>query len=108
MVDQGFINRFQKPFYLVNTARGQVVNTAHLVEALKSGKIPGAALDVLEYEKLSFEGIDKSSLPADFRFLADADNIVLSPHIAGWTHESEEKMATTLAKKIKKIIAAQA
>ena len=108
MVNLEFINRFKKPFYLVNTARGQVVNTAHLVEALKSGQIQGAALDVLEYEKFSFEGIDKSSLPADFRYLADADNIVLSPHIAGWTHESEEKMATALANKIKKLMAAQA
>lgn len=107
MVNQEFINKFKKPFYLVNTARGQVVHTAQLVDALKNGKILGAALDVLEYEKFSFEGIDKTNLPADFQHLANADNVVLSPHIAGWTHESEIKMARTLAGKIKMLIRSQ-
>ena len=101
MVNQEFIGKFKKSFYLINTARGQVVHTGNLVDALKGGKILGAALDVLEYEKFSFEGIDKTNLPADFQFLIDAENVVLSPHIAGWTYESEEKMARTLAEKIK-------
>jgi len=107
LVGQEFIKSFNKPFYLVNTSRGQVVDTSQLVKGLKTGKIKGAALDVLEYEKFSFEGIEKSSLPADFMYLADADNIVLSPHIAGWTHESEEKMARALADKIKRLMAIQ-
>lgn len=101
MVDDGFINRFKKNIYIVNTSRGQVLKTSDLVKNMKSGKVPGAALDVLEYEKLSFEGIDKDKLPDDFRYLIESDNVVLSPHIAGWTHESHFKMAKVIAEKIR-------
>jgi D-3-phosphoglycerate dehydrogenase len=101
MVDDAFINRFKKNIYIVNTSRGQVLKTSDLVKNMKSGKVPGAALDVLEYEKLSFEGIDKDKLPDDFRYLIESDNVVLSPHIAGWTHESHFKMAKVIAEKIR-------
>jgi D-3-phosphoglycerate dehydrogenase / 2-oxoglutarate reductase len=104
MVDDHFINRFKKSIYLINTARGKVLKTADLVINLKSGKVKGAALDVLEYEKLSFEEIEKSSLPEDFKYLLAGDNVVLSPHIAGWTHESNYKMAKIISLKIKELI----
>jgi len=101
MVNDEFINRFKKDIYIVNTSRGQVLKTSDLVKNMKSGKVPGAALDVLEYEKLSFEGIDKDRLPDDFRYLIESENVVLSPHIAGWTHESNYKMTKVIAEKIR-------
>jgi len=100
LVDEKYIKQFKKDIFLINTARGQVVKTADLVKNLKSGKVLGAALDVLEYEKLSFEGIDASKLPEDFQYLINSDKVVLSPHIAGWTHESHFKLAKVLADKI--------
>jgi D-3-phosphoglycerate dehydrogenase / 2-oxoglutarate reductase len=100
MVDDKYISRFKKNIFLINTARGKVVKTADLVKNLKSGKVIGAALDVLEYEKLSFEGIDASRLPEDFQYLINSDEVVLSPHIAGWTHESHYKLAKVIADKI--------
>lgn len=103
MVDEKFIDSFQKPIYLINTARGKVVNTEALVKHLKSGKIKGAALDVLEYENYSFENIENQNIPNTFKYLIDADNVVLSPHIAGWSHESAQKMAEVIVEKIKAI-----
>lgn len=99
-INQEFIHQFAKPFYLINTARGKNVNTNHLVEALKNGKIKGACLDVLEYEKVSFENLNKEELPEAFQFLANNENVILSPHIAGWTHESYIKLSSVLADKI--------
>jgi D-3-phosphoglycerate dehydrogenase len=102
MINTEFINAFQKPFWLLNTARGQCVVTEDLVTALKSGKILGAGLDVLEYEKASFEDMfSQESLPEAFQFLVDAENVILSPHVAGWTIESKEKLAQTIVDKIK-------
>lgn len=101
LADDQYINSFKKPFYLINTARGKVLKTADLVHNLKTGKVHGAALDVLEYEKLSFEEIDNESLPDDFKYLIQSDKVVLSPHIAGWTHESNYKMAKVIAEKIR-------
>lgn len=104
MVNKTFINRFKKPFYLINTARGSAVETADLVEALKSGKILGACLDVLEYEKSSFENFfDNNNLPEAFQYLINSDKVLLSPHVAGWTVESHIKLATTIADKIEAI-----
>ena len=71
-----------------------------MVKNIKSGKILGAALDVLEYEKLSFENIDKEKLPESFKYLATSDKVVFSPHIAGWTIESKYKLAKVIAEKI--------
>jgi D-3-phosphoglycerate dehydrogenase len=107
MVNTNFINAFKKPFWLINTSRGKNVVTADLVTALQSKKILGAALDVLEYEKLSFEDLFLSSRaqsreqPEALNYLLKADNVLLSPHIAGWTFESHEKLAQTIVDKIK-------
>ena len=100
MVDENFINAFAKPFWLINTARGRTVVTADLAKALSTKKILGAGLDVLEYEKLSFEQLFTDEIPAPFQYLIDAENVILSPHIAGWTFESHEKLAQTIVDKI--------
>ena len=94
------IEKYKKEIYLINTSRGKVVNTSDLVKHIKTGKIAGAALDVLEYESTSFENIDATKLPDAFQFLISSDKVILSPHIAGWTLESNYKIATTLAHKI--------
>ena len=101
-VNTDFINKFKKNFWLINTARGTSVNTNALVEALKSGKILGAGLDVLEYEKSSFENLfSDDKMPGAFQYLIKSDKTILSPHIAGWTMESNEKLAQTIVDKIK-------
>jgi D-3-phosphoglycerate dehydrogenase / 2-oxoglutarate reductase len=102
-VDDDFINKFRKDIFLINTARGKCVKTDDLVKNMKSGKIAGACLDVIEYEDLSFE---KFSGQSDFinqtswQYLINSDNVMLSPHIAGWTVESLEKIARVLHEKI--------
>ena len=100
MINAEFIANFQHSFYFVNTARGKSVVTKDLVEAMKSGKILGAALDVLEFEKSSFEKLIVSELPDEFQYLVQADNVVLAPHIAGWTHQSKIKLAEFIKDKI--------
>ena len=106
MVNAAFINAFAKPFYLINTARGKSVITADLVSAMKSGNVLGAGLDVLEYEKLSFENLftidGSSNLPAPLEYLITQDNVLLTPHIAGWTVESKIKLSQTIVDKILK------
>ena len=97
LVNTEFINRFEKNIYIINTSRGSILKTSDLVLSLNEGKVLGACLDVLEYEGLSFENV---KLPDEFKNLISMRNIVLSPHIAGWTHESSYKMANTLANKI--------
>lgn len=114
MINANFINQFAKPFWLLNTARGKSVVTKDLVEALQSSKILGAGLDVLEYEKSSFENLFKNAvgssapdsyrdenLPEAFQYLIKAENVLLTPHVAGWTVESKEKLAQTIVDKIK-------
>lgn len=101
LVNEGLISSFKKPFWFVNTARGKSVDTAALVEALKSKKIYGAALDVLEYEKSSFESMfTENELPEPMQYLIQAKNVLLAPHIAGWTIESKEKLAQVIVGKI--------
>ncbi len=102
MVNTDFINAFEKPFWLINTARGKSVVTKDLVKALKSEKILGAGLDVLEYEKSSFENLfTNKNLPEAFQYLVQSDKVILSPHVAGWTVESKKKLAQTIVNKIK-------
>ena len=108
MVNSEFINKFSKPFWIINTARGKSVTTLDLVEALKKEKILGAGLDVLEYEKKSFENLFQKKetsndidMPEAFEYLINAKNVILSPHVAGWTIESKEKLAQTIVDKIK-------
>ena len=100
MIDAPFIQKFEQPFWLINTARGSCVVTEALVEALESKKILGAGLDVLEYEKLSFETLFEAEKPKAFDYLLQAQNVLLTPHIAGWTFESHEKLAQVIADKI--------
>ena len=102
MVDADFINGFAKSFWIINTSRGKNIVTHDLVSAMESGKILGAGLDVLEYEKLSFETLfqDKNT-PEAFQYLLQAKNVILSPHIAGWTFESHERLAQVIVDKIK-------
>jgi D-3-phosphoglycerate dehydrogenase len=102
MVNTAFIGEFQHPFWLINTARGKCVVTEDLVKALHSQKILGAGLDVLEYEKSSFEHMfNENNLPDAFQYLIAAENVLLSPHVAGWTVESKIKLAQTIVHKIK-------
>lgn len=102
LMNASFINGFKKPFWLINTGRGKTVQTADLVEALKSGRILGAGLDVLEYEKASFEQLNPNDIPVPLQYLRKADNVLLSPHVAGWTFESHQKLAQTIVDKVKK------
>lgn len=101
MINTAFINQFKKSFWFINTARGKSVVTKDLVAALQSGKILGAGLDVLEYEKSSFEDMFSSQMPEAFQYLIKAENVLLTPHVAGWTIESKEKLAQTIVDKIK-------
>lgn len=102
MIDKNFMQGFKNNFWLLNTARGKSVVTEDLVNALKSGKILGAGLDVLEYEKSSFENLFSDSNMSDaFKYLIKAENVLLSPHVAGWTVESKQKLAQTIVNKIK-------
>jgi D-3-phosphoglycerate dehydrogenase len=106
MVNKEFIEAFEKPFWLLNTARGTCVVTSDLVNALKTREILGAGLDVLEYEKSSFENLFKSDdvdsvLPDAFKYLIKSKNVILSPHVAGWTVESHIKLAQTIVDKVK-------
>lgn len=103
LVDAAFIDAFKKPFWLINTARGKSVVTKDLADALKSKKILGAALDVLEYEKSSFEQLFTTDIPEAFQYLLDSDNVLLSPHVAGWTFQSHERLAQVIADKIKAV-----
>lgn len=100
MVNTQFILGFAKPFWLLNTARGRSVITKDLVSAMKSKKILGAGLDVLEYEKLSFESLFNAEMPQEFKELLAMDNVLLSPHVAGWTVESKQKLAQVIVDKI--------
>jgi D-3-phosphoglycerate dehydrogenase len=104
MVDAKFLSSFKKEIYFINTARGPITVTADLVEVMKSEKVLGACLDVLEYEKTSFENMfTENELPEAFQYLIKSDKVILSPHIAGWTHESNIKMAQTIVDKVAKL-----
>ena len=100
MVNSDFINQFSKAFWLLNTARGKSVVTPDIILALKKGQLLGAGLDVLEFEKSSFESLFSNKIPASLSELLSMDNVILSPHIAGWTIESNEKLAQVIVDKI--------
>lgn len=106
VVDETFIKAFKKEIYIINTARGKCLKTEALTNAIQSGKVKGACLDVLEYEAVSFENIDIASLPEPMQYLIKSDKVVLSPHIAGWTHESNYKISKYLAEKMIKVLKA--
>ena len=100
MVSLPFIKGFAHPFHLVNTSRGAVVRTPDLAQAIEQGQILGAALDVIEYEDMTRDGLNLDRLPADFNYLLHSPRTVLTPHVAGWTAESKEKLARVLAEKM--------
>ena len=101
MIDENFIAEMKKPFYFINTARGKNVKTKALVEGLKSGKVIGACLDVLEYEKSSFENLEIEN--EDLHYLLTSEKAIVTPHIAGWTHQSKIKLAQFIVDKILKL-----
>ena len=100
LVDEDFISKMKKNFYFTNTARGKNLKTSALVEAIKQGKVLGAALDVLEYEKSSFENLETDN--EDLAYLLKSDKVIVTPHIAGWTHQSKEKLAQFIVDKVVK------
>jgi D-3-phosphoglycerate dehydrogenase len=100
MINDQFFLKLQKPIWFLNLSRGKIVETAALVRALKSGKVLGAGLDVLEYEKGSFESFFEQELPEDFKYLLESDKVILTPHVGGWTEESYFKLSDVLADKI--------
>ena len=103
MINKDFINKMKNPFWLINTSRGNTINTDDVIESLKSKKILGAGLDVLEYESSSFESIFKNNNPS-LNYLLNAENVILSPHIAGWTYESHKKLAKVILDKITNLL----
>lgn len=103
MINNAFISAFKKPIWFLSTARGKCTVTADLVKALQSGEVLGAGLDVLEYEKKSFENLFKSkdAMPEAFYDLIQSNRVLLTPHVAGWTVESKRKLAQTIVNQIK-------
>ncbi|MCD6018929.1 MAG: hydroxyacid dehydrogenase [Bacteroidetes bacterium] len=99
-INDEFISSFKKNIYIINTARGKCLNTSDLVKHMRSGKVIGACLDVLEYESVSFENLDTSTLPEPMQYLLKSEQVILTPHIAGWTHESNYKMSKVIAEKM--------
>jgi D-3-phosphoglycerate dehydrogenase len=100
MLDHAYLNKFRKDIYLLNTARGKNISLKTLVEALEKGKLRGAALDVLENEKINQLTPDQQHY---FNSLIQSDKVVLTPHVGGWTFESYEKINQTLVAKIRKL-----
>jgi len=101
-LDAAFIEKMARPFFVVNTARGAVVDTEALVQGLESGKVRGAALDVLEYENMQADSLGE--VPESVRYLQRSPRTVLTPHVAGWTVESKYKLAAVLADKIIEVL----
>ncbi len=95
-----FFSKIEKPIFLLNLSRGKIVETAALVKAIESGKVLGAGLDVLEYEKSSFESFFEQELPLPFQYLLNSSKVILTPHVGGWTNESYFKLSDVLADKI--------
>lgn len=100
-LNRDFWSKFKKPIYVINTARGDVLKISDLMDSIDEGKVLGACLDVLEFEKSSFENLDsEAEMPNDFVRLINSDKVILSPHIAGWTYESYDKLAKAMVSKI--------
>jgi len=98
MIDEKFISEMKKNFYFINTSRGKNVKTSALIDGLESGKVRGACLDVLEYEKSSFENLELKN--DDLQYLLNSEKVIITPHIAGWTHQSKIKLAQIIVDKI--------
>ncbi len=100
MIDYKFLSSFRKPIWFINTSRGKVLRTEDLLRAISEGKVTAAALDVLENEKLNTLSESEKIV---FEQLVSDNRILLTPHIAGWTHESKKKIAEVLLQKIRAI-----
>lgn len=100
MVNDEFFSKLNNPIFLINTSRGKVVDTEALVRAIENGKVLGACLDVYEFEKFNFEQIERDQVPAAFKYLIESPKVILTPHVAGWTDESNAKIAHVLGEKI--------
>ncbi|MBL0050369.1 MAG: hydroxyacid dehydrogenase [Bacteroidetes bacterium] len=100
LINYDYILRFAKPIVLINTARGKNVDTDALAKGIESGKVAGACLDVLEFEPVTFEQMNFDQLPPSFKYLQSHPQVIITPHIAGWTHQSNFKIADVLATKI--------
>lgn len=100
LFDDSYIQQFKKPFYFINTARGEIAPFGAIVRGLQNGKILGAVLDVLENEKLEKLSPEQKVY---FDFLASSDKVLMTPHVAGWTYESYEKINQVLVEKVRKL-----
>ncbi|UKN03034.1 phosphoglycerate dehydrogenase [Paracrocinitomix mangrovi] len=101
LIDATFIKKMKKPFYLINLSRGKIVKTADLLLGINDGKVLGACLDVLEYEKSSFENMfENENMSDSFKALLNSEKVLLSPHVGGWTVESYQKLSEVLLAKI--------
>jgi len=102
LVDDNYLSKFKKKIYIINLSRGKIIKTSSLVNNLEHGNVKGACLDVLEFEKTSFENIfsDKTNLPEAFNYILNSNKTILSPHVGGWTKESYFKLSNVLANKI--------
>jgi len=98
LINKDFINNCRKPFFLINTSRGECLKTSDIVDGIKTGKILGACLDVIENESKSFDYLNTSS---DFEYLKKSEKVVLTPHVAGWSIESKLRLAQVVLEKIK-------
>ena len=98
LINKHFINNCKKSFFLINTSRGECLKTSDIVDGIKTGKILGACLDVIENESKSFENLNTNS---DFEYLKKSEKVVLTPHVAGWSIESKLKLAQVVLEKIK-------
>jgi D-3-phosphoglycerate dehydrogenase len=97
LVDMDYLKRFKKAIILINTARGEIVSLSAIAQALAQGILRGAALDVIENEKL--DRLTPSQIEA-FDSLRERFNVIFTPHIAGWTYESHVKINVALVQKI--------
>ena len=100
LFSETYINNFKKNIFLINTARGECVKTDDLAIALENNKILGACLDVLEYEKTSFEEMFSSEIPKALSYLINSPKVILTPHVAGWTNEAYYKLSKVMADKV--------
>jgi D-3-phosphoglycerate dehydrogenase len=98
MVDGEYFRHFRRPFFFLNAARGEIVNTQSVLDAIKEGKILGAGLDVLETEK--FPALAEAKF---YKNLIDNEKVILTPHIGGWTFDSYRKISEVLADKLKNL-----
>lgn len=101
LVNKKYLNKFKKNIYVVNTARGKCLSIHDLIDAIEQGKVKGACLDVLEYEKASFEKMDSQN-NTDLHYLLQSNKVIVTPHIGGWSVQSNEKMANIIVEKVKK------